>query len=529
MSKIARYLNQLTVGNVFDTPEVIEAYSTDRSALKIKPRLVAFPESTADVRKLVSFCYQLATKGIKIPVAIRGSGLDEMGADLTNGLVISTEKLNHLLESDRRERLVRVQAGITLKELNTALSVNGLTVPIGGHDSETIGGLISNCPRDNYSGKYGGILNYVDRLEVILANGDIIQTGRVSLRSVEHKGQNKSPERELCRKLAQIAKMNEILIDNIRKSQSTNMAGYPNIARSVHKTSIDLLPMFFGAQGTLGVISEVILRAVPISHQTGRVVATFDDIDSAQKFLDYVNTLKPRELNLYNLNVVKVAEETGKRLSSITRKMERGYVVFARFDDGYRSKLRKVAGLKKMLPRSSQLLVESPKTEVALDEFCNSLISFLNCARAGERLPLLADYYLPQNNLKSFMDDLSILENNLGLELSVFGSYSASNYSVRPKFDLSKEGFSKEAIAFLRAGSYIINRQGGALAGGSPEGRVKSVITNSELSDAEINLYTAIKQIFDRYGVLNPGIKLGTDPRYTITHFRTTNSARVMI
>ena len=84
-SKIVRYLNQLTVGNVFDSPEILEAYSTDRSALKIRPKIVALPESTDDVRKLMKFCYQLAIKNITIPIAVRGSGLDEMGADLTNG------------------------------------------------------------------------------------------------------------------------------------------------------------------------------------------------------------------------------------------------------------------------------------------------------------------------------------------------------------------------------------------------------------------------------------------------------------
>ena len=175
------------------------------------------------------------------------------------------------------------------------------------------------------------------------------------------------------------------------------------------------------------------------------------------------------------------------------------------------------------------MIIESPKTTAVLDEFCNSLVSFLNYAKSGERLPLLSDYYLPPQSLSRFMDDLAVLERNLGLELSVFGSYSASNYSIRPKFNLGEEGFTKEAVAFLRAGAYIINRQGGTLAGGSPEGRVKAIVTNRELSEAETNLYLAIKQIFDRYGVLNPGIKLGTDPRYTISHFRTSNSARVMI
>ena len=179
MGKITKYLNQLIVGNVFDTPEVLEAYATDRSALKVKPKFVAFPESTEDVRKLMRFFNQIAAKDIPVSVTARGSGLDEGGADLGSGLVVSTEKLNKLLEIDPRERLVRVQAGITLKELNTALSVSGLTIPIGGCDDETIGGLISNAPVDKFYGKYGGIANYVERLEVVLANGECLQTARL--------------------------------------------------------------------------------------------------------------------------------------------------------------------------------------------------------------------------------------------------------------------------------------------------------------------------------------------------------------
>ena len=529
MGKIARYLNQLTVGNVFDAPDVLEAYSTDRSVLKIRPKFVALPESTEDMRKLMRFCYQLAVKDIRIPIAVRGSGLDEMGADLSNGLVISTEKLNHLLESDKRERLVRVQAGITLKELNTALSVNGLTIPVGGHDNETIGGLISNCPSDAYAGKYGGIMNYVERLEVVLPNGDILQTNRLNKRGVSRKAKEKTLEGGIYRKLPGIVRTNDELIRAIQKNNNGS-AGYPTIAQAVGRgRTLDLMPLFFGAQGTLGIISDVILRAVPIKKQPKRVVATFEDFAVAQKFLDLANSLKPKELNLYDIRIIKTAEETGKKLSEITRKLDSGFVVFARFDDRSKSCLKKLGSVRKVLPRSTQLLIESPKTVKALNEFENSLVSFLNHTHSGERVPLLTDFYLPARNLGNFMSDMKALEKSLKLDLALFGSYSTSNYSLRPKFTPEEKDFNKKAVAFLRTGAYIINRQSGALTGGSPEGRVKAIVTNEELLENEKNLYLAIKAIFDRYDIMNPQAKLGASARFTITHFRTTSSARIMV
>ena len=528
MSKIAKYLNQLIIGNVFDAPEVLEAYATDRSALRIRPKFVALPESTEDLRKLMRFCYQLAGKGIRVPIAVRGSGLDEMGADLSNGLVVSTEKLNRLLEADKRERLVRVQAGITLKELNTALSVNGLTIPVGGHNSETIGGLISNCPSDAYAGKYGGIMNYVERLEVVLANGDILQTNRYNMRTISRKAKERTLEGGIYRKLASITRNNAELIREIQKN-NTGSAGYPTISQAMKGSTLDLMPLFFGAQGTLGVISEVILRAVPIKKQPKRVVATFEDFAVAQKFLDLANSLKPKELNLYDIHIIKTAEETGKRLSDITRKLNDGFVVFARFDDRAKTCLRKIESVKKVLPRSTQLIVESPKTQNALNEFENSLISFLNHTHSGERVPILTDFYLPAKNLANFIGDLTVLENSLKIDLSIFGSYSTSNYSLRPKFKVEDKDFNKKAVAFLRAGTYVIDRQDGSVTGGSPEGRVKAIVTNGKIPENEQALYSAIKKAFDKYDIVNPQAKLGENARFTITNFRTTASTKIMI
>ena len=528
MGKVAKYLNQLTIGNVFDTPDVLEAYSMDCSALKIKPKLVALPESTEDIRKIMRFCYQLSLKDIKIPVTVWGSGLDEMGADLSNSMVISTEKLNRLLESDKRERLVRVQAGITLKELNTALSVNGLVVPVGGHENETIGGIISNCPSDDYAGKYGGIMNYVEKIEVVLANGDILQTNRMSGRTALRKGKEKTLEGTIYRKIPEIIKANKSLIDRVYSS-NTGSTGYPTIAQVKHGGTFNLAPLFFGAQGTLGIISEVILRAVPIKAQTKRVITTFESFDMAQKYLDLVNSFKPKELNLYDIRIIKIAEDSGKRLSEVTRKMTSGYVVFAKFDDHAKSSLRKIAGLKKVLPRSTQVIVENDKNTAKLDEFENSLATFLNASRTGERVPIVTDFYMPADNLTKFVGDLALLEKSLKLDLAIYGSYSASNYSLRPRFKVSDPDFNKKAVAFLRAGAYIINHEGGSITGGTPEGRVKALVTNDGMSEDEKKLYTIIKLLFDRRGLLNPGVKLGADNRFTITHFRDSSSSKIVV
>lgn len=528
MGKIAKYLNQLTVGNVFDNPEILENYSTDHSVLKIKPKFVAFPESTDDIQKLLRFFNQLSAKDIKVSIATRGHGHSEGGADLTNGIVISTEKLNHLLEIDSRERLVRVQSGITLKELNTALSVSGLTIPISGEDNRTIGGLISENVIDENAGKYGGISKYVERIEVILANGECLQTERLKRYAVAKAAAEKSFLGEIYRKISKIIKENDRLIKEIDKDYQ-DLAGYPGIVKAEHRESLDLMPLFFGAEGTLGIISEVILKAVPLPRKNVRAVATFRDFDSAAKFLDQLKPLNPTKLNLYDLKIVMKAKETGKNLDGIIRRLEDGFVVFATFDERRNSNLRRVKAIADNYPRSAKFIFESPESKLTLNEFENSLTNYLNYVKNGERVPILTDFYLPDYNLKNFLNDLNILGEKLKLDLELYGSYATSIYSLRPKFDLEDPDFNKKATTFLKAGAYVINRQDGILTGGSPEGRLKAVATNDEMSDAKKKLYTDIKNTFDKNGILAPDIKLGASSKFTLTHFRNSNQPKIMI
>lgn len=509
MGKIARYLNQLTTGDVFDAPEVLEAYSTDRSVLKIRPKLVALPESTDDVRKLMRFSSQLLSKGIKLPVTVRGSGLDEMGADLGNGLIISTEKLNRLLESDKRERLVRVQAGITLRELNTALSVNGLTIPVEGHDNETIGGLISN----------GELANFVERMEVVLPSGDILQTARISRRTAAKRAREKTNEGRIYSKMLQTLKKNEALI-KVLKNNVPSLAGYHNVVKILHKSSLDFLPLFFGAEGTLGVITEVILRTAPIQKDVKCVAATFKDYAGAEKFLELAKSLKPMVLDIYDFGAIKIAEESGKKPNDITKKMNKGLVVLVKFDGKSSAKIRKLAHFDKKMPRGGKLTIESNKTAAALKELESALMSFVSYTKIKDATPLMVGFSIPEKSLVNFAHDLKFLEDKLKLDLVLYGSYKENNYSLSPKFDMKNEDSRKKAISFLRASAYIIKRQGGVIASGVPEGRVKALVINDELTEAEKNLYVSIKNAFDRQGILNPGVKTDQDVRFTIRHFR---------
>ena len=162
MNRIAIYLNKIIDGVVYSAPGILDHYSTDRSLLRIHPRVVAVPENTMDVRRLVRYSYQLAQKNVSFPITVRGAGYGKNGSALGSGLVISTERMDAIQELDVRQRLVRVQCGVKLGELKKALQLCGLDLPVFGDPNETIGGLIAKAASASDNTEPSTICNFIN-------------------------------------------------------------------------------------------------------------------------------------------------------------------------------------------------------------------------------------------------------------------------------------------------------------------------------------------------------------------------------
>ena len=180
MNRIAIYLNKSIDGVAYSAPSILEQYATDRSMLKIHPRVVALPENTMDIRRLVRFSYQLSQKKVTLPITVRGSGYSKTGSDIGSGLIISTERMSRIQEIDIRQRLVRVQCGVKLGELKKALNLCGLDLPVMGNPFETIGGLIAKAASASNNTEPSTIHDFIDRAEVVLSDGTLIEARGLS-------------------------------------------------------------------------------------------------------------------------------------------------------------------------------------------------------------------------------------------------------------------------------------------------------------------------------------------------------------
>lgn len=535
MSKLAQYINRHIIGNVFDSPTVISHYTADRSILEYRPRLVAFPKNTTDLRKLIRFSHQLAAKGYELPVTLRGTGLDATGAAIGSGLLISTASLNRIEEIDLRGRLVRVQPGVTLGDLNQALSLHGLWLPVSYHPNATIGGLIANAPRDNLSQRYGGIAAAVERLEFVLSDGTITELSPYSARSVRHLIQTTTRRPATTTEARLYRQLNQLL-----DRHADLVAADPRLSRIRTKHQWNLLPLIFGSQGTLGAITDIILHVELLPSTPRRLAATFRDLSAALNFLSAVKPLTPRTAKLFDLRIFAQAAAHGVQPEFFGRSVPQGWLVQLSFDDRPFRTNRKLRRCQELLPAGSRVLIETPETATAFTKLDSALFTYLNTD--GDHSPIVPDVYLPPDRLPDFTAGLSLLEQTLSLNLPLYGSYLTNNYQVRPGFNYQELSGRQSAIAFLRQYLQLVTDCGGSVTGGSPAGRLKlapsttarptdshpkatkSATAQPTVSPSDLSaLAAAVKTTFDPYNIFNPDLQLGADLSQSLRHLRTHN------
>ncbi len=248
------------------SPDEIENFLTDASNLKGNCSAVYFPESTADVVEILKEANANETK-----VTAAGNGTGLTGARVPNeGIVISTEKLNKILEINESEKYAVVEPGVILSDFLALTKEKNLLYPPDPTEKNCfIGGTIATNASGEKTFKYGPTRDYVLQLEIVLADGEVLEIKRGEFIADDF-------ELSLTTKSGKEIKLN---LPDYQMPSTKNASGY------FCKRNMDAIDLFIGSEGTLGVITKAKLKLLPYPENILSCIIFFDDEKNALSFI----------------------------------------------------------------------------------------------------------------------------------------------------------------------------------------------------------------------------------------------------
>jgi FAD/FMN-containing dehydrogenase len=528
VNKVANYLQEHIVGEVLSSASVRKYFSTDGSVFEVMPSMVVYPKNVSDVRKVTRFSWQLSEKGHVLPVTARGRGSDQGGAAIGKGIVmVFPAHMNRLLELDTKQRLARVQPGMNYLAFQEAVKTHGLFLPPypSSIDYATLGGSIANNAAGEKTVKYGDTRKYIDGLEVVLADGELIQTTRLNKRELNKKKGLTNFEGEIYRQLDGLISDNWDLIQQHAElpAVSKNSAGYALGKVKQKDGSFDLTPLFVGSQGTLGIVTEAIIRLESYQPKTTLMVICFEDLAEANKAVSELLKLEPSALEMVDKHLLEtIGRISPNRLKGLIEPPYPEIVLLCEFDDEHKqsAKSKKAEKLLKDY-RTSYKVSDDYEEQQKLWSVRHSAAALI--AYADDELkavPIIEDGIVPRDRLQEFITGIYALFEKYHLEVALWGHAGDANLHMQPFLDLSKLGDRQKVFKIADDYYDLVLKLGGSTAGEHNDGRLRGLYLPKVYGEEMYQLFQDVKKIFDPYNMFNPGVKIDVNREELTKHLR---------
>ncbi len=520
MNKIAHYLQEHLVGEVMTSSEARKYFSTDASILSVTPSVIVYPRNENDVRKATRFTWQLAERGRVIPITARGSGTDQAGAAIGSGIImVFPAHMRHLLDIDGKTGVITVEPGINYGKLQQALHTHHRFLPPypASQEYSTIGGAIGNNASGEKTIKYGCTRDYVKSLRVVLANGEMIETRRLSKRELNKKLGLATFEGEIYRNLDTLIEENKETILTIPRGVTKNSSGYALDLVKRKDGSFDLTPIIVGSQGTLGIVSEAVLETEPFTANTTLIAGFFDDLQVAEEVLLEIQKMPelPSAVEAVDKNMLElVAQHNPNLLKGMFDGSIPKLVVLIEFDNASeRTQKRMAKKVEKILAHyqvNYQTETDADKQEQLWKIRQLAAVVAGHSENGAKAIPMIEDGIVPLDKFKEYLDNIYLLFERNGLKATMWGHAGNANLHIHPFLNLAEIGDRQKVFRLLDEYYDLVLKLGGSITGEHGDGRLRAPYVSKMYGEDVFVLFAKIKQMFDPYGTLNPGVKIGT-------------------
>lgn len=425
-------------------------YSYDATRIKMKPDVVAIPQNEEQVSKIVQICYEEG-----IPITPRGAGSGYTGGALPvkGGILISFEKMDRILEIDEDNAVARVQPGVITYKLQKAVERIGLFYPpdpasykyctLGGNVAENAGG--PRCV------KYGVTREYVMELNTVIHTGEIIHSGRPTLKDV---------------------------------------AGY------------DITRLFIGSEGTLGLFTEITVKLIPKPQATKTAMAIFPEISSVGKTVKdiFKSGIQPSALEFMDKLAINAVEDFGH--FGLPRDAE---VLLLIEVDGHPVALKEQITEVAKICEKNGAKVEIAQNYKEAEKLWEARRALSPAVSKLGRVKINEDIVFPRSYLPEALPKLREIGKKYNLKMVNFGHIGDGNVHANFMIDGKDEDELKRTERAVEEVFELALSFGGSITGEHGVGITKASFLKKQFKQTELNIMKDIKNVFDPKGLINPG------------------------
>jgi len=497
------------------------AYATAACIYRIPPLAVVVPKTAGDVTAAVEAAGRLG-----VSVTARGAGSGVVGQALGRGIVLDfTKYMDRILDIDAGARLVRVQPGAVTGAVDEALAPHGLM--LGPDPSSapfcTIGGNLGTNASGARGIRYGSMRDHVAWLDVVLADGsrarlEPFDPGGEAWRALagrdDHLGRIAAGTRRILEENADLLRAH-------RPYSAKHSAGY-DLFDVLAGGRLDLSRLVVGSEGTLAIVVEAGIRAVPKPAERASLLLWFDCLDKGGEAIHSILDLGPSACEIMERVFLDIVRADGSVPATYLPPEADTVVLVEQLSD---SRAENEAFIRRVRERIIDDLglafggLEScdPAEQERLWQVRKQAVQILQRLPGPKRItPFIEDVSVPPQRLVEYIHGLREVFDRHGVEAAVYGHAGDSNLHARPILDTRRA----EDVARMRAiaddVADLVVRLGGTVSCEHGDGLARSGYLRLQFGGRLYTLMQEVKRLWDPAGILNSG-KVITDERHVHT------------
>ncbi len=546
MNLLKADLKKILHGDVTDTAEDLSFYSHDASLFEVKPELIVFPKGTGDVCQLVKYVNEHKAASPDLSITPRSGGTDMSGGAINDSVILAFEKYFNRIGVVSKSG-VTVEPGVYYRYLEPKTLEHNLILPSYPASREIcmVGGMVANNSGGEKSLIYGKTQDYVKKLKMVLADGKEHTFVPISGKTLDDKLAEESFEGELYRKVHKLLAENFDIIQAAKPAVTKNSTGY-NIWDAWDGNTLDIMKLFVGAQGTLGIMTEVTFGLVPTKPFSGMMVIMMPSLKNLGEIINAILPIGPSSLESFDDHTLRFAFEffysfhatlgwkrfilLGLSFIPVLNKLLPflphfpKLIMLAEFEGDSQQEIdRKIADLElNMTPYqvTTQLAMDKAHEEKFWIIRRESFNLLRKNVKNKHTAPFIDDLIVPPPTLPQFLPKLIEIMEKYKLLYTIAGHMGDGNFHIIPLMDLTVQSEREKIPAVLKEVTELIVKYRGSLSGEHNDGMIRGPFLDKMYDGKIIDIFSEIKSIFDPLNIFNPHKKIVADWEYSKNHIR---------